>query len=422
MPLHQLPGEVWLHVLSYLSVADKHSVRATCKYFKQFVDCGLLWKDWTIILGFPKGSYSRQFWETLRRRKINHVVVRSTKEKDLKQLARGLPSITSLVMDINSQESLGYLKYFPQLTHLAVRYSSNSLLLDASTVCEPEKMTHLSICRVEFPSKSRQRLDFVFQDFVNLTSLVCHDTGISAPYILTVILCRLPRLKHLSLTCGSGVKGQRVPASFPGEATLGLSSLELIHCDHLLLRETMKLLPNLQTLVLVYMYSVYDVPSQLQLTASEDMKTWLSGLHHLSTLVIKLGPRVHSYVRFIPVSVSRLTLRVPGLNSGEFASVASQVPNLLHLHVDTWPTHLGTLAAEIPQLFPKLQSLKVRGEHVSEEDFLGFQKMADLRYVEMLDSSPQSSKVAAKLQMLTNYRLHVTMSHQRDILECHCSY
>ncbi|XP_061640075.1 uncharacterized protein LOC133483215 [Phyllopteryx taeniolatus] len=396
MSVHQLPGEVWIQVLGYLCVADKHSVRATCIDFRELVDCGLLWKDWTIVLAFPKASYNSPFWEMLRRRKINKVVVRSTRAKDWRQLARCLPSITTVVMERSSQEILDVLKNFTHLKHLAVRCSCTSLLLTASAVHKAERLTHLSICRVQFPSKSIEHLISAFIDFRNLTSLVCHDTELNEECTMTtyLILGCLPRLKHLSLTCGRNVQAVlRHTTPLPVKEAHALSSLELIHCDHSLPQDAMKLLPNLQRLVLIYKYSDKDFVADIWFAAMrEDLKAWLSALHRLSTLVIKLGPHVNRYV-----------------------------PNLIHLHIDPWPSCLGTITAEIPQLFPKLQSLKIRGKHVPEEDFLGFQKMADLRYVEMLDSRPQFSEMAAKLQVLTKYRVQVIDSHQRDILDCDCS-
>ncbi|XP_077385883.1 uncharacterized protein LOC144023844 isoform X2 [Festucalex cinctus] len=285
---HQLPREMWVQILGYLDVADKHNVRVTCKYFKELVDCGLLWKYWTIVLSFPKASYTCRFWETLRLRKVNQVVVRSTREKDWEQLSRGLPSVTKVIVDQSSEKILRYLKNFAQLTHLAVRYSSDSLLLNVSTVCEAEKLTHLSICQGKFSLRAINHFFAALTAFRNLTSFVFHEFWDSNHCVMTIpsILCCLPRLKHLSVACGCHVTPTNVLSTFQVEAKHPLSSLELIHLDNSVSIRLADLLLNLQTLVLIDRYFFHSVPSRF---FSENLTSWLRRLHQLSTLVIKSG-------------------------------------------------------------------------------------------------------------------------------------
>ncbi|GAA6222261.1 uncharacterized protein LOC116034418 [Lates japonicus] len=431
-PALQLPSEVWNHVFGYLSAADKLNVRASCKYFKKLVDHGSLWKDWAVVLSFQNGSYNSQFWATLRRRKVTSVVVRSTKAKDWKQLAQSLPALTTVVMDQSSQKSLECLKDFPHLKRLAIRNSCTSVLLDTSTVSKPQQLTHFSICDVAFPSRAVGGVISAVSHFTNLTSLVCHQVGVLEDTILMVhsILSHLPKLKHLSLSVVHRLcTFHSVPRPNPGPlrgaheqaGALALSSLELIDCmDHSLPEDAMRLMPGLKSLAVFYRHSHQEMADRLPSPVCH-LTTWLCDLPQLSTLVIVKGPPVNKYVTSIPATVTSLTLCVPGLSSEDMAAAAAQTPNLLHLHVDPWPSHLGAHTAQIPLLFPKLKRLKLRHEHVPEKDFLSLHQLQDLEYLEILDSRPHLSELIGKLQALTNYRLEVTTSpRQRDVLSCQC--
>lgn len=427
----QLPSEVWSHVFGYLSAADKFSIRCCCKYFKKLVDHGSLWKGWTVVLGFRNGSYNSPFWTSLRRRKVTSAVMRSTKAKDWKQLAMSLPDLITVVMDQSSQESLNCLKNFPHLKRLFIRGSCKSFLLDEATVSQPLQLTHLSICNVKFRSAAIDSLIFAVSQFKNLTFLVCHNTGIieESVWMLHNILTCLPKLKHLSMNTVHILYPPRnhprpKPSPLGGahgqESAMALSSLELInHSDHSLPEDAMRLVPGLRRLAVFYQHSEEEL-AKLG-TPVCHLKTWLCDLPQLTTLVIVKGPSIYKYVSSIPATVTSLTLRVAGISSEEMAAVAAQVPDLLHLHMDPWPSHLGAVTAQIPHLFPKLKSLKIRHEHVPEKDFLHLHKLQDLKYLEILDSRPGLCELTRKLQTLTNHRLRVTtFSCHRDILACPC--
>lgn len=431
-PPAQLPAEVWNHVFGYLSAADKFQVRASCKYFSKLVDHGSLWKDWAVVLGFPSGSYNGQFWATLRRRRVDSVVVRSSKAKDWKQLAQSLPAVTTLVMDQSSQQSLACLKDFAHLQRVAIRSSCSSLRLDASTVRKPEQLTHFSMCDVTFPTATMDSVISAVSHFTNLTSLVCHQMGVFEETILMVhaILNCLPKLEHLSLSVVHRLcTFHSIPRLHPGPSggaedragAPALSSLELIDCmDHSLPEDAMRLMPGLKTLAVFYRHSHQEMLDRRPSPVCH-LKTWLSDLPQLSTLVIVKGPPVKKYVASIPATVTSLTLCVAGLSSGDMSAVAVQVPDLLHLHIDPWPSHLGARTSQIPLLFPKLKRLKLRHEHVPEKNFLQLHQLQDLKYLEILDSRPHLAELIAKLQALTNYRLEVTTSpHKRDVLSCPC--
>ncbi|XP_037642678.1 uncharacterized protein LOC119498152 [Sebastes umbrosus] len=202
-----------------------------------------------------------------------------------------------------------------------------------------------------------------------------------------------------------------------GAGDLVLSTLELIDCtDHSLPEDAMSLMPGLKSLAVFYKQEVSD----RQLNGCH-LKTWLSDLPQLLKLVVVKGPPVRTYAPSIPATLTSLTLCVAGLSSEDMAAVAVQVPNLLHLHIDPWPSHLGPLTGQIPRLFPKLKSLKLRREHVPETDFLHLHQLQDLEYLEILDSCPHLSELTGKLRALTKYRLQVTTSRpRRDVLSCPC--
>uniref|UniRef100_A0A3P8RXP0 F-box domain-containing protein n=1 Tax=Amphiprion percula TaxID=161767 RepID=A0A3P8RXP0_AMPPE len=417
----QLPSEVWNHIFGYLSVADKFNVRASCKYFKRLVDHASLWKDWTIILGFKKGSYNSQFWATLRRRKLSSVVVRSSKAKDLRQLALCLPALTTVVMDQSAQETLNCLKDFPNVKRLVIRNSRTALLLDASTMSQPQQLTHLNMCNVTFPTTSLGSFISVISQFTNLTSLVCHQMGIfgeAVPIIHSIRGC-LPKLKHLSLSVVHIFCALHRLNSYPlggaQEQASTLSSLELIdYTDHAMPDDALRCMSGLNRLAVFYKQEIWPSPVC-------HLKTWLHDLPQLSTLVVVHGPPVNMYVTSIPATVTSLTLCVAGLSSEDMAAVAVQLPNLLHLHIDPWPSHLGHHTAEIPKLFRKLKSLKLRHKHVPEKDFLHLHQLQDLEDLEILDPEPHLSEFIGKLQALTKYRLGVTTCRRhRDVLSCPC--
>lgn len=426
----QLPSEIWNHVFGYLSVADKFSVRTSCKYFKKLVDHGSLWKDWSVVLGFQNCSCNSQFWATLRRRKVTSVVLRSTKAKVWKQLALSLPTLTTVVIDQSSQASLDCLKDFTNLKRLAIRNSRISLLLDASTVYQPQQLTHLSMCDVTFPTSAMGSFISAVSQFPNLTSLVCHRMGIFEETIWMVhsILTCLRKLKHLSVSIVHTLCAFH-NISRPNPSPLGeaggapiLSSLELIDCmDHSLPEDAMRLMPGLKRLAVFFKSSHKEMPETWPSPDGCHLKTWLSDLPQLSTLVIVKGPPVRKYVASIPATLTSLTLCVAGLSLEDMAAVSVQVPNLLHFHIDPWPSHLGAHTAQIPHLFPKLKGLKLRHEHVPEKDFLHLHQLQDLECLEILDMHPQLSELIGKLQSLTQYRFQVTTSpHRRDVLSCPC--
>lgn len=417
-PAEVFPSEVWSHVFSFLSAAEKSSVRASCTHFRRLVDHPSLWRDWTVVLDFPNGSYEAFFWATLRRRKVTSVVLRSSKSKHLREVTSSLPAVTTLVMERCDAENLDCLKGFTSLKSLAIRKTH---LVKVPMVPQAQQLTHLSLCHFSF-SETYQTISDLFL-FKNLTSLVFHEIirGIRFALIKS-ILASLPKLKRLSLHVFlpiTNTAGDFREVIEPSGSQL--TSLELFGSalpENLLPENAMKLMPKLKHFSIFYKDRPLKTPGNEPLSV---MSKWLSDLHELSTLVIVKGPPIKKYVASIPATVTDLTLCVSDISLEDMVAVAAQIPNLQRLHLDPWPSHLGVNASQIPKLFPKLKHLKIRHEHIPEKNFLDLHQLQDLEILEILDSRPDLPTLVQRLRILTKYRLRVlTPPHQRDVLACPC--
>uniref|UniRef100_A0A3Q2G9P1 F-box domain-containing protein n=1 Tax=Cyprinodon variegatus TaxID=28743 RepID=A0A3Q2G9P1_CYPVA len=393
LPSPHLPAEIWVHVFGYLRVPDKLSLRACCKYFRKLIDHWSLWKGWTAVLNFRNGSYTKRFWSSLRQRKVSSVVVRRTAAHNWRQLSAELPGLTALVLEEGDMENLSFSSDFPHLQRLAIR--SSEVVLDALTRPHFEQLTHLSLCDVRFPIKS-SFLPFI-SHLRNLTSLVCHNSGTSVEPISLIesLLYYLPKLNHLSLSSKRACV--YVPKRQVNERISSLLSLELIqYSDHVFPVNTMKKAPHLNSLSVFY----EDVHQNMQYTSSHLaflLNKWLEDLPKLSKLAVTRGPPVKMYVASIPAAVTSLTLCRSRLSPEDMSAISAQLPNLLHLHIEPWPSHLGENIARIPELFPKLRTLKLRRDRVPEKDLLHLHRLQDLEHLEILDSSPDLSHLAAQL-------------------------
>lgn len=417
----KLPPEVWTNVFGHLSTADKSSARASCKYFKKLVDHWSLWRGWSAALD-AKTPYNSQFLATLRRRRVSSVMVRGcnrSSDKKLHLIASSLPEVSTVVMEHCPVVKSSCLQKFLNLRRLAIRDSCISRLLLPLAVCRPELLTHLSLCDVKTPSTFRADISH----FTNLVSLVHHESDASTkPFEAANLFCvQHTKLKHLSLSSESHLAhpAQEFLAQEPAAASL--SSFELVGAvDYMLHVDVMKMMPDLKSLAVFYKESCCKM-QELLLPFDSCMACWLRDLHHLSTLTIVQGPQVKTYASLIPATVTSLTLCVPGISPEDLEAVALQVPNLQHLHIDLWPSFLGTHTAKIPQLFPKLRTLKLSHQNVPEENFLELHHLQDLETLEVLDSRPQFSELAKKLRALTKYRVSVIISRpQRGVMSCSC--
>lgn len=414
-PSELFPSEVWNHVFSYLSPTEKSCVRAACTYFRKLIDHPSLWRGWSVVLDFPNGCYDTLFWETLRRRKVTSVVLRTSKNKYIEDLAWSLPGLTTLVMERCIATNLYCLKDFKN--SLAIRSTDMTFdVVKLSIVSQPQQLTHLSLCNLPLRQTFNTISDLC--QFKKLTSLVFHQISCGIPFSnIKRILASLPKLKHLSLHVFF-LKMQSCDSGEVMEPASQLTSLELFEKSPLLSENAMKLMPKLKRFAMFYMDRPREMSGNQPLSI---MSKWLSDLHELSTLVIVKGPPVKLYVASIPATVIDLTLRVSEFSLEDMAAVAAQTPHLQHLHLDTWPSHLGVNTSQIPKFFPKLKRLTIRHAHVPEKIFLDLHQLHNLKILEILDSHPDLPVLVRRLRILTKYRLRVVIPpHQRGVLSCSC--
>lgn len=419
----KLPPEVWTTVFGYLPTADRSSVRASCKSFKKLVDHSSLWRDWSPVLD-ARITYNNQFLATLHRRRVTSVLLknyskRSTSEKKLHLITSALPEVSTVVLEHCPVAKSHSLQKFLNLRRLAIRNTCILQLFFTSAVCRPELLTHLSLCDVQTPSTFRTDISI----FTNLVSLVHHEPDTSTKPLQAAKFFRAqhPKLKHLSLSSESHLSDPLQEFLPHKPAVASLSSFELVDAvDYMLRSDVMKTMPELNSLAVFYKDFVCKMEESL-LPSDSCMALWLRDLHHLTTLTIVNGPKVKLYASFIPATVTRLTLCVPGLSIADLVAVARQVPNMQHLHINPWPFFLGADTAKIPKLFPELKTLKLCQEHVLEEHFLQLHSLQHLETLEVLDSRPQFSEIAEKLRALTQYRLRVVLSRpKRAVMSCNC--
>lgn len=411
-PAELFPSEVWNHVLSYLSADEKSRVRASCAYFRELVDRPSLWRGWSVVLDFVGGSYDASFWETLRRRKVTRVVLRKSHSKHIKVVASSLPAVTVLVMD-GCPRAAGCFKGFRKVRSLAVRSVYMEDLQSLSAESFRQQLTHFSLCNIPFSDILRNMS--VLCQFKNLTSLVYHEKSWGIPCSkMESILAALPKLKHLSLHLHFP---RTELESFQGlePNSWQLTSLEILGRGRLLPGNAMKRMSQLKRFAVFYKVTPRGTPG------NEPLSHWLSDLPDLSTLVVVKGPPVQTYVSSIPVTLTDLTLHDSKVSLEDMAAVATQIPHLQRLHLDTWPSHLGANASQIPKLFPNLKSLKIRHEHIPEKSFFDLHQLQKLEKLEIIDSHPDLPALVQRLRILTKSRLRVLIPpYQTDVLSCPC--
>jgi len=77
-------------------------------------------------------------------------------------------------------------------------------------------------------------------------------------------------------------------------------------------------------------------------------------------LCFLVGYPLGFYAKSIPRTVRHLSLMGVRADLKAVRIMAEQVPDLLHLHLDLCCHDICNIIKEIPQMFPKLQVLKVR--------------------------------------------------------------
>ncbi|XP_047677598.1 uncharacterized protein im:7136021 isoform X2 [Tachysurus fulvidraco] len=151
-------------------------------------------------------------------------------------------------------------------------------------------------------------------------------------------------------------------------------------------------------------------------------------INHLykDALFVPVGYQLGVYANSVPPTVHRLSLKGVRADFNALRVLAQRVPDLLHLHLDLCFHNIQSLIAEIPQLFPKLQSLAIRQYKLPAEEFLGLAQLPHLNYLVILDPSvgPNSAlmDLTEKMHIQTNYRVNVVpFSRPKHPYACHCA-
>ncbi|CAI5694976.1 uncharacterized protein LOC102079865 [Oreochromis niloticus] len=424
----QLPAELWLKVFSFLSWRDKLSMRCTCSYFRHLLDKSRpLWRGFSVVLQ-NLSRYNPSFWRSLAQRHVGNVLLRSGKRKHLKQLYTWLPALCGLRLDDWREGGMDDLRLFRQLQRLSVTSGSTPLRNLDFLFPLSQQLTQLGLCNVQLTCSASHLLAAIGQ-LTRLTSLLLHHDGSLRVPSLSGVLAHLTELTHLSwtmITYRTLPHDFFSPAHHTGDVALQLLDLQLLNYDAVVTQETLQPLSRLRTLSVFHLYSVPGPTCHLQ--------TWLTSLPHLTNLSIHGGHPLSAYADFLPISLLSLTLCVD-LQPDDLRVVSTRVPQLEHLHLEPWSSS-SDLIRLLPQLFPHLKTLRIRHQHVSNDDFLQLQRLRRLDTLEVLDSyyrpdpsdpsrvifepSPRLLRLTSDLQRLTNHRVRVITSSHGDLLSCHC--
>ncbi|XP_053489728.1 uncharacterized protein im:7136021 isoform X1 [Ictalurus furcatus] len=420
----RLPEEVWVHVFQFLSTYDKLSVRSSCRFFMRLIDRPVLWKNTTLYIE-KINSFTSHSWRTLSNRKIASVVVLKTNGKEWKQLALRLPWIHSITVDVCCASVLNSLSEFKNLTRLVLRRCICPSLTSLSALRE---LSHLSLCEVVCAPTS----DIInaLSQLTTLTSLHYHACSKPIPTAaFHNLLQRLPKLKQLSLKMGPNhgpvskdalflPQGNHMPEGSQCRVP-ALISLELLnYMDPILSPVALQGLPSLKFLTV--QYRDWSPKSKLC-----HLKTWLSTMPLLSKLNISLGPPLGVYANSVPATVQHLSLKGVMAEFKALRDLAHRVPDLLHLHLDLCFHKRQRVIAEVPWLFPKLQSLAIRHYKVPVEELLGLAQLSHLKHLVILDptTGPNSAlmDLTQKMHIQTNYRVIIHLSGPKHPNACLCA-
>ncbi|XP_052009027.1 uncharacterized protein im:7136021 [Xyrauchen texanus] len=426
MAVIQLPEEIWMDVFGFLSSRDKLSVRSSCKAFKRLIDHWSLWKNNVVVLK-KIGAYDAHFWRTLGKRKTKSIVMQKATVNELQKLVTWLPWICSVTLvlccDATALAKLGSLKH---LRRLVIRQCRCTRL--ANSLLSLKRLTHLCLCEVERASISE--ISVAISQLVDLTTLYYHEDKNPIPKtVLHGMLRCLPNLKHLSLRMGPkyGILPddyfclRKECRSQEMGAEVSLTSLELLNYeDPCLSTAAFSGLSSLTKLTVHYKGWLVD-PNLCCLT------DWLLELPLLSELNVSLGYPLSVYAKSIPRTVQYLSLMGVKAELNAVRIMGEQVPDLLHLHLDLCCHDSCDIIKEMPQIFPKLQTLKVRHHDVPASLFLGLQDLPRLKQLVILDAtqspSPTVLNLTQELNVQTNNRIRVLHSSgPKDQTTCTCGF
>lgn len=408
-PYSVLPREVWEQVFRSVCPSAGLEVRLVCKDFRDLVDGGSLRSDWTATL-----RREEKFWAALRRWRVPSVALscscgRTGEAGDL---------LTTVSLD-NATADLKSLACFGHMDRLRLEQPKDMKFHLLSRLLPP-RLLHLRLCEVSMDMVALDEnymsniLTFDLADHMkNLRSFVCHSV-FCANYgdFFPIILLALPRLSHLSVT--PPYSGFRPNTKFREQPELQhpLTSLEIIKYVDNVPQGVMKMVPHVRSLTLLF-------NQHFKMEEDVPICSWLRDLPDLTALSVVRGPPVSKYMGLIPPTVTRLTLRPAQLSPEEMTELSTQLPNLLHLHLEP-SVSLGADVSLLPFLFPALRCLRLRHREVPMTALLGLAQLEDLELLETQDRTPPSDKLISELRNRTNDRIQVCQKPEEDPRTCYC--
>ncbi|XP_053553645.1 uncharacterized protein LOC128644972 [Bombina bombina] len=403
----QLPQEMLLQILMYLSPAEKAAVRATCTYLRTLVDHPSLWKNSTIILK-SIGTFNAKCWDTLQTRKIASAEVNRVTLKQFKKMASSLPDLVNVRMDsCLKEEVLQGLRPLVNLEQLHLTDCSN--LSDQSIFSEIvlfRQLTHLTLCRVTFsvlPLTSIVLLQ-------NLYSLTLHSKeGFVPERALQYILFRLPKLRELSLAIGNMNKWKlslcfNMPDSFvyaaeeqPCIPRLQLEKLELLNSGCAgLSANAFDQLSTLQSVCLRH-------HKYLQ---NEDLiEMMLLKLSNLTELKIEWAAPFKPIMEPIISKLEKLSLVGTVITNDTLTWLSESANKLRSLNLSFSSGYGEYMLKQLPCLFPELQKLYLSNTRLTEETLIVLASLNSLQLLDISNNHGLTPEAILAFRNITNNRV-----------------
>uniref|UniRef100_A0A8C5PJN5 F-box domain-containing protein n=1 Tax=Leptobrachium leishanense TaxID=445787 RepID=A0A8C5PJN5_9ANUR len=419
----QLPQEVLLHILTFLSPMEKANVRATCTYLRTLVDRPSLWKSSTIVFK-SIGIYNARFWDTLQNRKICSVEVRKVTLKQLKKMASSLPDITNVRMDACLKgEILQGLQPLLNLKQLHLTECSNVTDHDLFTeILFFQHLTHLSLCRVTFSSVLPLTSIVLLQ---NLYSLSLHSKeGIVPERALQYILFRLPKLRELSLATGNMNKWKlslcfNMPDNFvsafeeqPCIPRLQLHKLELMNCRCASL--STNAFNQLSTLKSVCL-------RHFKCLQHEDfIETILLKLPQLTELKLEWAAPFEPLMCPIPLKLESLSLVGTLISNSTLVWFSKSAGELKSLNLNFSHGYDEEFVKKIPSLFPHLQNLYLSKSRLTEEALVVLANLYSLRVLDISNNLHLSPNAILAFRKMTSNRIGLILDRPMESVKYCC--
>ncbi|KAM4664079.1 uncharacterized protein O3C94_012258 isoform 1-T2 [Discoglossus pictus] len=413
----QLPQEMLLQILTYLSPAEKASVRSTCTYLRTLVDHPSLWKNSTVVLK-SIGTFNAKCWDTLQNRKICSAEVTKVTLKQFKKMASSLPDLTNVRMDTCSKgEVLQGLRPLVNLEQLHLTDCSN--ILDQSIFAEVvqfHQLTHLSLCKVTFSGVLPLTSIVLLQ---NLYSLSLHSIeGFVPERALQYILFRLPKLRELSLAIGNMNKWKlslcfNVPDSFvyaaeeqPCIPKLQLQKLELLNSGCAgLSSNAFAQLASLESVCLRH---------HKYLLHEDLVEMMLLKLPNLTELRIEWAAPFKPLMDPINSKLEKLSMVGTMINNYTLMWFSDSAQSLKSLNLSFSHGYDEYMVKQLPSLFPMLQKLYVSNVRLTEEMLIVFASLNFLKVLDISNNQHLSPEAILAFRNMTDNRISLILERSLE--------